>query len=130
MSAIFLATGAPPTGQAEGSLSPLAIAAASPSHPGYPQPPQLLPGSASLIATNCAVLGVAISNIDNGYNFAESLACSFGTSFGFLISIVILAGIREKSEHNNIPKPFQGTPIVLVSAGLMAIAFTGFTGVI
>ena len=75
-------------------------------------------------------LGVAISNIDNGYNFAESLACSFGTSFGFLISIVILAGIREKSEHNNIPKPFQGTPIVLVSAGLMAIAFTGFTGVI
>ena len=78
-----------------------------------------------LITTNCAVLGVAISNIDNGYNFAESLACSFGTSFGFLI-----AGIREKSEHNNIPKPFQGTPIVLVSAGLMAIAFTGFTGVI
>ena len=78
-----------------------------------------------LITTNCAV-----SNIDNGYNFAESLACSFGTSFGFLISIVILAGIREKSEHNNIPKPFQGTPIVLVSAGLMAIAFTGFTGVI
>ena len=68
-----------------------------------------------LITTNCAVLGVAISNIDNGYNFAESLACSFGTSFGFLISIVILAGIREKSEHNNIPKPFQGTPIVLVS---------------
>ena len=55
-----------------------------------------------LITTNCAVLGVAISNIDNGYNFAESLACSFGTSFGFLISIVILAGIREKSEHNNI----------------------------
>ena len=83
-----------------------------------------------LITTNCAVLGVAISNIDNGYNFAESLACSFGTSFGFLISIVSLAGIREKSEHNNIPKPFQGTPIVLVSAGLMAIAFTGFTGVI
>lgn len=83
-----------------------------------------------LITTNCAVLGVAISNIDNGYNFAESLACSFGTSFDFLISIVILAGIREKSEHNNIPKPFQGTPIVLVSAGLMAIAFTGFTGVI
>ena len=83
-----------------------------------------------LITTNCAVLGVAISNIDNGYNFAESLACSFGTSFGFLFSIVILAGIREKSEHNNIPKPFQGTPIVLVSAGLMAIAFTGFTGVI
>ena len=83
-----------------------------------------------LITTNCAVLGVAISNIDNGYNFAESLACSFGTSFGFLISIVILAGIREKSEHNNIPKPFQGTAIVLITACLMSIAFTGFTGVI
>lgn len=83
-----------------------------------------------LITTNCAVLGVAISNIDNGYNFAESMACSLGISVGFLIAIVILAGIREKSENNNIPKPFQGTPIVLVSAGLMAIAFTGFTGVI
>lgn len=83
-----------------------------------------------LITTNCAVLGVAISNIDNGYNFGESMACSFGTAFGFLISIVILAGIREKSENNNIPKPFRGTPIVLISAGLMAIAFTGFTGVV
>ena len=83
-----------------------------------------------LIEMICAVLGVAISNIDNGYNFGESMACSFGTSFGFLISIVILAGIREKSENNNIPKPFRGTPIVLISAGLMAIAFTGFTGVV
>ena len=83
-----------------------------------------------LITTNCAVLGVAISNIDNGYNFAESLACSFGTSFGFLISIVILAGIREKSEHNNIPKPFQGTAIVLITACLMSIAFMGFSGMI
>ena len=83
-----------------------------------------------LITTNCAVLGVAISNIDNGYSFGESLFCSFGTAVGFLIAIVILAGIREKSENNNIPKAFQGTPIVLVAAGLMAIAFTGFTGVI
>ena len=83
-----------------------------------------------LITTNCAVLGVAISNIDNGYSFAESIACSLGTSVGFLISIVIFAGIREKSENNNVPKPFQGTPMVLLAAGLMAIAFTGFTGVI
>ena len=83
-----------------------------------------------LITTNCAVLGVAISNIDNGYSFAESITCSLGTSVGFLISIVILAGIREKSENNNVPKPFQGTPMVLLAAGLMAIAFTGFTGVI
>lgn len=83
-----------------------------------------------LITTNCAVLGVAISNIDNDYGFGESMACSFGTSFGFLIAIVILAGIREKSENNDIPKAFQGTPMVLIASGLMAIAFTGFTGVI
>lgn len=83
-----------------------------------------------LITTNCAVLGVAISNIDSGYNFAESMANSFGISVGFLIAIVILAGIREKSENNNIPKAFQGTPMVLLAACLMAIAFTGFTGII
>lgn len=83
-----------------------------------------------LITTNCAVLGVAISNIDSGYNFAESMANSFGISVGFLIAIVILAGIREKSENNNIPKAFQGTPMVLLAAGLMAISFTGFTGII
>ena len=83
-----------------------------------------------LITTNCAVLGVAISNIDSGYNFAESMANSFGISVGFLIAIVILAGIREKSENNNVPKAFQGTPMVLLAAGLMAIAFTGFTGII
>ena len=83
-----------------------------------------------LITTNCAVLGVAISNIDDGYTFGQSLANSLGTSVGFLIAIVILAGIREKSENNNIPKPFQGPPMVLIASGLMAIAFTGFTGII
>lgn len=83
-----------------------------------------------LITTNCAVLGVAISNIDDGYTFGQSLANSLGTSVGFLIAIVILAGIREKSENNNIPKSFQGTPMVLIASGLMAIAFTGFTGII
>ena len=83
-----------------------------------------------LITTNCAVLGVSISNIDDGYTFGQSLANSLGTSVGFLIAIVILAGIREKSENNNIPKPFQGTPMVLIASGLMAIAFTGFTGII
>ena len=83
-----------------------------------------------LITTNCAVLGVAISNIDDGYTFGQSLANSLGTSVGFLIAIVILAGIREKSENNNIPKPFQGTPMVLIASGLMAIVFTGFTGII
>lgn len=83
-----------------------------------------------LITTNCAVLGVAISNIDSGYGFDESMANSLGISVGFLIAIVILAGIREKSANNNIPKAFQGTPMVLLASGLMAIAFTGFTGII
>ena len=83
-----------------------------------------------LITTNCAVLGVAISNIDSGYGFGESMANSLGISVGFLIAIVILAGIREKSANNDIPKAFQGTPMVLLASGLMAIAFTGFTGII
>lgn len=83
-----------------------------------------------LITTNCAVLGVAISNISSEYGFGESMANSLGTSVGFLIAIVILAGIREKSEHHDIPKAFQGTPMVLLASGLMAIAFTGFTGII
>lgn len=83
-----------------------------------------------LITTNCAVLGVAISNVDSGYTFGESMASSLGTSIGFLVAIVILAGIREKSEGNDIPKPFRGTPMVLLASGLMAIAFTGFAGVI
>ena len=83
-----------------------------------------------LITTNCAVLGVAISNIDNGYNFMESMASSLGTSVGFLVSIVILPGIREKTEHNNVPVAFQGKPMVLTAAGLMSIAFSAFAGVI
>lgn len=83
-----------------------------------------------LITTNCAVLGVAISNIDSGDNFVTCLFRAVGTAVGFLIAIVILAGVREKSEHNDIPKAFQGTPITLVTAGLMAIAFTGFAGLL
>ena len=83
-----------------------------------------------LITTNCAVLGVAISNIDKKYTFVESMFCSLGTAIGFLIAIVILAGIRERSENNDVPKAFQGTPMVLLASGLMAIAFSGFTGLI
>ena len=83
-----------------------------------------------LITTNCAVLGVAISNIDKKYSFVESMFCSLGTAIGFLIAIVILAGIRERSENNNVPKAFKGTPMVLLASGLMAIAFSGFTGLI
>ena len=83
-----------------------------------------------LITTNCAVLGVAISNIDKKYNFVESMFCSFGTAVGFLIAIVILAGVRERTENNDVPKAFKGTPLVLLASGLMAIAFSGFTGLI
>ena len=83
-----------------------------------------------LITTNCAVLGVAINNIGNGSNFGESMVNSLGTSIGFLIAIVIMAGIRERLEGNDIPKPFRGMPIVLITAGLMAIAFCGFAGVV
>ena len=83
-----------------------------------------------LITTNCAVLGVAITNIQDGSTFAESMMNSLGTSGGFLIAIVIMAGIRERLEGNDIPKAFQGMPIVLITAGLMAIAFCGFSGII
>ena len=83
-----------------------------------------------LITTNCAVLGVAITNIQNASSFVESMMNSLGTSVGFLIAIVIMAGIRERIEGNNIPKPFQGMPIVLIISGLMAIAFCGFAGII
>lgn len=83
-----------------------------------------------LITTNCAVLGVAITNIQDGSTFAESMMNSLGTSTGFLIAIVIMAGIRERLEGNDIPKAFQGMPIVLITAGLMAIAFCGFSGII
>ncbi len=83
-----------------------------------------------LITTNCAVLGVAINNISDGYNFFESLVCGFCTAIGFLIAIVILAGIRERIANNDVPHSFKGTPIVLVTASLMAIAFCGFAGLV
>lgn len=83
-----------------------------------------------LITTNCAVLGVALNNVQGGYGILESVVNGFGTAVGFTIAIVILAGIRENMEFNDIPESFKGMPIVLVSAGLMAIAFFGFSGVI
>ena len=83
-----------------------------------------------LITTNCAVLGVALTNVQNGYGFAASVVNGIGISVGFMIAIVILAGIRERNEHNNIPESFKGMPITLVTAGLMAIAFFGFSGII
>lgn len=81
-----------------------------------------------LITTNCAVLGVAIDSAQKGYDFGETVVYAIGTAVGFLIAIVLLAGIRERMEHNNIPKAFQGMPIVLITAALMAIAFNGFAG--
>ncbi len=79
-----------------------------------------------LITTNCAVLGVALQNVQNNYNFWQSIACGFGTAAGYLIAIVILAGIRERNAANDVPAPFKGSPIVMITACLMAIAFYGF----
>jgi electron transport complex protein RnfA len=79
-----------------------------------------------LITTNCAVLGVALTNVQNEYNIFLSIVSGFGTSLGFLFAIVIMAGIRERTEHNDIPEVLKGSPIVLLTAGLMAVAFCGF----
>ncbi|MCF2554443.1 electron transport complex protein RnfA [Faecalicatena contorta] len=83
-----------------------------------------------LITTNCAVLGVALTNVQKEYSILTGVINGLGTSVGFLISIVILAGLREKMEYNDITESFQGTPIVLITASLMAIAFFGFSGLI
>lgn len=83
-----------------------------------------------LITTNCAVLGVALTNVQKEYGILESVVNGFATALGFTIAIVIMAGIREKTEHNDVSPSFQGTPIVLVTASLMAIAFFGFSGLI
>lgn len=83
-----------------------------------------------LITTNCAVLGVALTNVQKNYGILQGIVNGFATALGFTISIVILAGIREKMEYNDIPESFKGMPIVLVTAGLMAIAFCGFSGLL
>ena len=81
-----------------------------------------------LITTNCAVLGSALTNVQKGYNFIFSVANGLGTAVGFTVAIVLLASIRESIEDNDIPYNFQGSPIVLITSGLMAIAFMGFSG--
>ena len=83
-----------------------------------------------LITTNCAVFGVALTNVQKSYNFIQSVVNGIGISVGFLIAIVLLAGIREKIEHNDVPHAFQGSPIVLITASLMSIALFGFSGMI
>ena len=83
-----------------------------------------------LITTNCAVLGVALTNVQKEYGIVEGIVNGFATSVGFTISIIILASLREKMEFNDIPESFQGMPQVMITAGLMAIAFCGFSGLI
>ena len=84
-----------------------------------------------LITTNCAVLGVTINNIDYGYTYVQSLFNALGTGIGFLLAMVIFSGMRSKLDGNDkIPKPFQGVPIVLVSASILALSFMGFSGLV
>ncbi|MDD4689216.1 MAG: electron transport complex subunit RsxA [Eubacteriales bacterium] len=81
-----------------------------------------------LITTNCAVLGVAILNVQNEFNFIETVIYGISAALGFTLAILLLAGVREKTENNDIPYFLKGFPITLITAGLMAIAFLGFSG--
>ena len=83
-----------------------------------------------LITTNCAVLGVTISVIDEGYNFVESLVCAVGAGFGFMLAMVLFAGVRKRLEDAKPPKCFEGLPITLVSASVVSLSFMGFGGII
>lgn len=83
-----------------------------------------------LITTNCAVLGVTILNIDEGYGFIEALVNSFGSGVGFMLAMVLFAGVRGRIENSDIPKTLQGLPITLVSASLVAVSFLGFQGLV
>ena len=81
-----------------------------------------------LITTNCAVLGVALTNVQDGYNFIESVLSGFGTAVGYTLAIVLLASIRSRIHEDDVPAPLRGAPIVLIAAALMSIAFMGFSG--
>ena len=83
-----------------------------------------------LITTNCAVLGVTINNMTDGYNFIESIVSSFGCGLGFLLAMVLFAGVRSRLETANPPKAFQGLPITLIAAAIVACAFFGFAGIV
>ncbi|MBR4734258.1 MAG: electron transport complex subunit RsxA [Lachnospiraceae bacterium] len=83
-----------------------------------------------LITTNCAVLGVALTNVQKEYGILKGIVNGFATALGFTIAIIILAGIREKTAYNDVPESFKGMPMVLLTAGLMAIAFCGFSGLL
>lgn len=83
-----------------------------------------------LITTNCAVLGVVLLNIENGYTFAQSIMSSLGAGLGFMLAMVMFAGVRERLESCDIPKFLQGLPITLVAASLVSVSFLGFSGII
>jgi len=83
-----------------------------------------------LITTNCAVLGVALNNINDGYNFIEAMVNSLGCGLGFLLAMVLFAGVRSRLEDANPPKAFQGLPITLISASIVALSFLGFGGIV
>lgn len=82
-----------------------------------------------LITTNCAVLGVALTNVQDGYGLLESVVAGLGTAVGFTLAILLLAGIRSRLDEEAVPAPFRGAPLVLLSAALMSIAFMGFSGI-
>ena len=83
-----------------------------------------------LITTNCAILGVTILNIDNGYNFIESIVCAAGAGIGFLLAMVLFSGVRRKVEASEPPKCFEGLPITLVAAAMTSLSFMGFGGIV
>lgn len=82
-----------------------------------------------LITTNCAVLGAALLNISNGYTFIQSVVFGCSAALGFMVAVLIFAGVREKLKYSDVPKSFQGMPIALVTAGLIAMVFSGFSGI-
>ena len=83
-----------------------------------------------LITTNCAVLGVAINNITDGYGFLESMVSSLGCGLGFLLAMVLFSGMRSRIEETNIPKPFRGLAVTLIAASFISLAFMGFAGIV
>lgn len=83
-----------------------------------------------LITTNCTILGVTILNIDNGYNFIESIVCAAGAGIGFLVAMVLFSGVRRKVEQAIVPKCFEGLPITLVAAAMTSLSFMGFGGIV
>ena len=84
-----------------------------------------------LITTNCAVLGITITNIDDGLNYVQSLFNAFGAGVGFLLAMLLFAGMRGKLENcKMVPEPFQGVPITLITASILSLSFMGFSGVV